>query len=102
VFGADVVGREAFAQWFDDVYRTLPTIRFAVSDVVVKGPPWSTTVAVRLRINATLADGSSYDNEAVQWIRLRWGKLLDDWVLEDTLALSRALAVQTAAHSTAR
>jgi len=60
------------------VFRLFPGVRFEVRDVIVAGWPWNTRVAVRLGIDATLADGSPYRNEAVQWIRLRWGKLVDD------------------------
>jgi hypothetical protein len=31
---------------------------------------------------------------ATQWLTLRWGRMTDDWVLEDTLALAAACAVQ--------
>jgi hypothetical protein len=44
-----------------------------------------------------LADGTRYENDAVQWITLRWGRMLDDWVLEDTLALDHACRVQARA-----
>ena len=43
------------------------------------------------RISAPLPDGTTYHNEGVQWLRLRWGRIVDDWVLEDTIALQRAL-----------
>lgn len=94
--GASFQGRDAFAAWFDRVGQRFPDLTFTVHDVVVKGWPWATTGVVRLGISATLADGSTYRNEAVQFVGLRWGRLVDDWVLEDTLALDRALAVQRA------
>ena len=37
------------------------------------------------------ATAFDYRNEGVQWLRLRWGRMIDDWVLEDTIALQRAL-----------
>jgi hypothetical protein len=50
-----------------------------------------TRVAVRLAISAPLPDGTIYRNEGVQWLGLRWGRMVDDWVLEDMVALQRAL-----------
>jgi hypothetical protein len=47
-----------------------------------------------LTLSAPLADGSRYDNQATQWVTLRWGRMTDDWVLEDTKALDRAYSIQ--------
>ncbi|TMK21405.1 MAG: hypothetical protein E6G68_03485 [Actinobacteria bacterium] len=69
------------------MFRLFPGVRFEVRDVIVAGWPWNTRVAVRLGIDATLADGSPYRNEA---------KLVDDWVLEDTATLNRAIDRQSA------
>jgi ketosteroid isomerase-like protein len=93
--GASFVGRDHFRAWLGGVFERFPDIRFDVRDVAVGGWPWRTRIAVRLGITATLADGSAYRNDAVQWITLRWGRMIDDWVLEDTLALDAACAVQS-------
>jgi hypothetical protein len=37
----------------------------------------------------------------VQWIHLRWGRLVDDWVLEDTLRLRDVLERLDATEPTA-
>jgi len=95
---AQFTGPAAFRSWLEGVFRLFPGVRFEVRDVIVAGWPWNTRVAVRLGIDATLADGSPYRNEAVQWIRLRWGKLIDDWVLEDTATLNRAIDRQAASR----
>jgi ketosteroid isomerase-like protein len=91
--GADLSGRDAFLDWFRATGKRLPGLSFEVRDVLVGGWPWDTRVAVRLAISAPLADGTTYRNEGVQWLRLRWGRMVDDWVLEDTIALDRALEV---------
>ena len=67
----------------------------------MKGWPWHTTAVVRLGVEATLIDGTTYSNEAVQWVHLRWGRMVDDWVLEDTIALDRALVTQAAVPASA-
>ena len=90
-FGADLRGKDAFLAWFRAAAERLPGLTFQVHDVLVGGWPWNTRVAVRLAISAPLPDGTTYRNEGVQWLRLRWGRMVDDWVLEDTVALQQAL-----------
>jgi ketosteroid isomerase-like protein len=89
--GADLRGKEAFLAWFRGAVERLPGLTFQVDEVLVGGWPWNTQVAVRLAISAPLPDGTTYRNQGVQWVRLRWGRMIDDWVLEDTLALQQAL-----------
>ena len=55
-------------------------IEIQLTDVVVKGWPWNTTAVIRLAIAATLADGTPYANEAIQWLTIRWGRLVVDEV----------------------
>jgi hypothetical protein len=55
--------------------------------VIVQGWPWNTLVATRLAIAAPRADGSVYQNEAMQFLRLRWGKVVEDRLHEDTYKL---------------
>ncbi|PPJ01531.1 polyketide cyclase [Nocardia nova] len=100
--GADLRGPEAFRDWFARFDQLLPGLRLELVDVVSGGPPWRTKVAVQLEVSGTLADGSGYRNTAMQWLTLRWGKLVDDLVLEDTLPLQRALGRQQADGAIAR
>jgi ketosteroid isomerase-like protein len=94
---AEFTGRDRFEEWFRGVLDRLPGLRLTPTEVVVKGWPWNTTAIVRLDITATLADGSAYRNEAVQWVRLRWGRMVSDEVLEDTKLLDEALRRQSLA-----
>ncbi|RJL23051.1 nuclear transport factor 2 family protein [Bailinhaonella thermotolerans] len=89
--GAELRGREAFARWFEETGARLPGLRMRLTDVVVKGWPWDTTVVARLAITATPAHDPHYTNEAIQWIRLRWGRMVSDEVMEDTQRLARAI-----------
>jgi hypothetical protein len=95
--GADLHTLEAWERWFAGVFERFPGIRFTLEEVLVQGWPWDTRFAARIRIQAPLADGTRYENLAMQWGRLRWGKLVDDLVLEDTLALADALGRQAKA-----
>lgn len=95
---ARLTGAMAFEQWFVELFELFPGLRLRLTDVVVRGWPWRTTVVVRLAISATLADGTAYANQAVQWVALRWGRMVVDEVFEDTLALHRAIERQGAAR----
>ncbi|MER5211577.1 nuclear transport factor 2 family protein [Streptomyces sp. NPDC002838] len=97
--GADLRGREAFADWFERFERTFPGLRLTLQDLVVQGPPWNTSVVTRLTVRGTLADGSAYENEAMQWVRPRWGRMIEDTVLEDMLRLDQSYRKQTAARA---
>ncbi len=85
-----LAGRAAFREWLGGVLTRFPDVRFEVRDVAVAGWPWRTRVAVPLGISATLPEGTPYENQAAQWVTLRWGRMVDDWVLEDSEALNRA------------
>jgi len=95
--GADLHGPDEFRRWFAGAFALLPGLRMTLTDMVVQGWPWNTTVVVRLAVSATLSDGTPYANEAVQWVRLRWGQMTDDYVLEDTARLADAARRQEAA-----
>jgi ketosteroid isomerase-like protein len=91
---AEFVGANRFEKWFEALFLLFPNLRMKLTDVSVAGPPWNTTVVVRLDISATLVDGSSYSNTAIQWLKLRWGRMVSDEVLEDTEALAAACRIQ--------
>ena len=71
--------------------RLFPGIRIEPQTVVVNGWPWNTVVATHLAISATLADGRAYRNEGMQLLRLRWGRVVEDLIYEDTLKLDAEL-----------
>jgi hypothetical protein len=54
-------------------------------ELMVKGPPWHMTASIRGHINLVDDAGTTvYDNRYVIWGYLRWGKLADYEVYEDT------------------
>src|ERR1700676_3556667 len=73
--GGERTGVEAVREWFQRLFSYFPGIQFTVQQVIVQGWPWNTLVATRLSIAAPRADGSVYRNEAMQFVRLRWGKV---------------------------
>ena len=70
----------AFAQRFVD-----HGIQFQVEDILVNGPPWNTRIAVR--VNSFIpGDGGvdRYNNRAVLFQEIRWGRLVRWEDYEDT------------------
>jgi len=91
VLGGERRGPQEVREWFELALRTFPGLRIEPQDVVVNGWPWNTVIATRLAISAPRPDGREYRNEGMQLLRLRWGRVVEDLIYEDTLALQREL-----------
>jgi ketosteroid isomerase-like protein len=60
-------------------------LRGEIQEVVVKGPPWNTTMCVQFTDEATAPDGTVvYENRALILVKAAWGKILREEVFEDT------------------
>ena len=77
-FGADTATSEELTAWIARFAALRPD--YEILDVLVAGPPWNTRVAVRLRDRI----GDDYRNEGMQYLRMRWGKMMADEVFIDT------------------
>ncbi|GAA4545886.1 nuclear transport factor 2 family protein [Amycolatopsis samaneae] len=91
VLGGSWRGRDALRDWLRAFAGRFTRLHTRVEDVAVSGWPWRTRVAVRLTVEGTLTTGAGYRNDATQWLTLRWGRLTDDWVLEDTKVVDAGL-----------
>ncbi|WP_271984756.1 nuclear transport factor 2 family protein [Pseudoclavibacter terrae] len=89
--------REAMEKWWQRVAALLPSAQFTIHEVIVRGGPWRTRVAVRSTVRGPLPGGSEYRNTVVQFMTLRWGKVVDVETLEDLQELARALEKVAAA-----
>lgn len=78
----DTTDRSAVVRWFGRFAALHP--QFTVHDVLVKGPPWKTVVAVHGEDRVELSDGYVYRNEWAQRLRLSWGRLQEDRLYVDT------------------
>lgn len=87
--GGERTGVEAVRAWFQQLYASFPGIQFTVHQVIVQGWPWNTLVATRFSLAAPRLDGSVYGNEGMQLVRLRWGRVVEDRLYEDTHQLER-------------
>ena len=88
--GGERRGQAAVREWFRESLRLFPGIQIVPQEVVVNGWPWNTVVATHLSISAT-RDGRPYRNEGMQLLRLRWGRVVEDRIYEDTLKLDAEL-----------
>ena len=81
------LGRDAIERFLRRFVRV--GIRGEAHEILVKGPPWNTTVCVRFTDEARASDGSVvYANRAILFGRVVWGKIVyqEDYV--DTQAVA--------------
>ncbi|PPG43235.1 nuclear transport factor 2 family protein [Pseudoclavibacter sp. RFBA6] len=94
--GGSRTTRQAMVRWWQRVGDLLPGAQFTILEVMVRGGPWHTRVAVRSTVRGPLPDGAEYRNTVVQFMTLRWGKVVDVETLEDLQHLAQALAAVAA------
>jgi ketosteroid isomerase-like protein len=91
VLGGERRGPADVRRWFEEAFELFPGLQLEPQAVLVNGWPWNTVVATRLAIRATLRDGREYRNEGMQFLRLRWGRIVEDRIYEDTQKLVEEL-----------
>jgi len=89
--GGTFTTREQMAQHFALMFRVFPDLHFTVRNILVSGWPGATSVIVDVGIAGTLADGTPYENELVQQMTLRWGKVTEVRALLDNVRARAAL-----------
>ena len=95
--GGERRGIEQVREWFAEVGELFPDLKLQPVSVVVSGWPWNTRIAARFRVSSSLDGGGRYENEGMQFLRLRWGKAVEDRLFEDTQVLDDAIEHQRAA-----
>jgi ketosteroid isomerase-like protein len=101
--------KPAMRAWFQRIYRLVPDAKLHPQEIVVEGAPWNTRVMTYVKFNGTLPPvggdaGAPYENEVMQLMRLRWGRIRSVLTLEDTqrfVAILPALAAAGIADATA-
>lgn len=81
--------RSSMQAWFQRIYRLVPDAKLLPQMIVVEGMPWNTRIMTYVKFRGTLlATGEmpakSYENEVMQLLHLRWGKITSVLTLEDT------------------
>lgn len=83
-WACDIEGRDELERWLRRFVETGLEIR--PDEVIVQGPPWRTALCVRGTDHLDTDDGRVYENRYVIWGHMRWGRLTDYEVYEDTQA----------------
>ena|SRR5437660_12400519 len=96
-FGGRRVGAEAIRPVIEAMHARFPDLRITPVRIFVQGWPWNTFVACHLEVRASLPSGVPYRNAGMQLLQLRWGKVVEDRIYEDTDVLKDALATHAAA-----
>ena len=77
-------GKAAVKAWLERLVRV--GIQTFPEEVIAVGFPWNTTLCVRGYDHLRSPDGQTvYENRFVIWGKLRWGKLKEYEVYEDTI-----------------
>jgi len=84
----------AVKSWLERLARVTPNLFITVTNISVKGLPNNTLAIVRWTATATLENGDSYLNKGVHFITLKWGKVTELDVYEDTLVVYNGLEKQ--------
>ena len=88
-------GKAAVKHWLERLARI--GLQTFPDEVVAVGPPWNTTLCIRGHDYLKSPEGETvYENRFVIWGRLKWGRLREYEVYEDTIkprALDEWLAV---------
>ena len=71
-------------KWYERLFRLFPDLRFNVKNILIAGLPGDTQIAVQFRVELTPPDGGSYTNDVAQFIRLKWGRITEIHLYEDT------------------
>jgi ketosteroid isomerase-like protein len=82
-FAPGASGKRELQQWLERFAEL--GLQIYPDEVILKGFPWRQTICVRGRIHLDdPRDGRVYDNRYVIWGQIRWGKLREYEVYEDT------------------
>ncbi len=84
----------AFKAWLERLGRIMPRLQINIVDIIIKGWPQNTLAIVRWVGTSTLNNGDPYLNKGVHFITIKWGKLTELEVYEDSQAVSSGLEKQ--------
>jgi ketosteroid isomerase-like protein len=76
-------GKAAVRRWLERLVRV--GVQTIPDEVVAVGPPWNTTLCIRGHDYLRSPEGETvYENRFVIWGKLKWGRLREYEVYEDT------------------
>jgi hypothetical protein len=80
--------------WYERLYKIFPDLRFELTNIVVKGSPWDTTVTIEWKDFFTLCNGRQGSNCGVHIVHFKWAKVDSLRIYCDTKLLMDGLDVQ--------
>ncbi len=89
--GGERHDKAALLLWLERVGRLLPGFHLTITDMLVRGMPWDTTVVVQWTGRSTLVNKHEYVQHGVHFLRLRWGRVAAFRVYVDTQELAHEL-----------
>ncbi len=85
-WSGEIRGKEAMGQWLQRLVRA--GLQNFADKVIVGGPPWNMTIAMRGWDYVKAPDGRTvYQNRYVLWGRMAWGRIKEYEAYEDTSKL---------------
>src|SRR5215213_8645652 len=75
--GGERRGPEGARAFFEESFRLFPGLRIEPQQIMVGGWPWNTTIGTRFEVRDTESD---YRNEGMQFLRIRWGRVVEDLI----------------------
>ncbi|HWD85925.1 MAG TPA: hypothetical protein VG321_09255 [Solirubrobacteraceae bacterium] len=81
-FGGEHSGKPAVETWMRRFASLHP--QFTTHDASAAGPPWNMRVFMRFSDRIVAPDGYIYENEGLEYIRIRWGLIQEIRVSLDT------------------
>ncbi len=83
--------RDTVRQWFNRIHCIFPGLQLIPNRIFVSGPPWDMVVTTQWSVSDTLPDGQPYNNKGIQILRIRWGMVVEDHLIEDNQILVATL-----------
>lgn len=100
--GGTRTSKPAMQEWFRRIYRLVPDAQLVPEVILVEGFPWNTKVMTYVKFRGTLpaasnAAGAPYENEVMQLMQIKWGRITSVLTLEDTQRFVNILPLLAAA-----
>lgn len=81
-WSGDHRGRPAIRAWLERFVSLDP--KFEIHEAAVAGPPWNMRIFFRFSDRIVAPDGFEYRNTGQEFLRMRWGKVVEQRVALDT------------------
>ena len=81
-WGGEHRGKAAIRSWLERFVALKPT--FVLGDAAVAGPPWNMRIFFSFSDRIVAPDGFEYRNAGMEYVRMRFGKIVEHRVHLDT------------------